>query len=236
MIIDVIKKNKLLFLVLMLYMLAIIFTPHKALESFNNSFYYIKEMALIMPLVLVVTTLIETWVPKQVIIKNLGEQSGFKGIAFSFILGSVSAGPIYAAFPICQMLFTKGASVLNIVIILSSWAVIKIPMLINEYKFLGMQFMITRWLLTVVAIMLIAFFVSKTVKRADIKASGIVNKANISTEYCVKCGVCITAYPHVFQLSNGKVKFADTIQLKEYAQQIKDAAKKCPVKAINYDL
>ena len=41
---------------------------------------------------------------------------------------------------------------MSIIIILSSWAVIKIPMLLNEAKFLGAKFMIIRWLLTVIAI------------------------------------------------------------------------------------
>jgi hypothetical protein len=44
----------------------------------------------------------------------------------------------------------------NLVIILSAWAVIKVPMLLNELKFLEFEFMAVRWVLTVIAI--VVFF------------------------------------------------------------------------------
>jgi uncharacterized membrane protein YraQ (UPF0718 family) len=78
------------------------------------------------------------------------------------------SGPIYAAFPFCIMLHKKGASIKNIVIILSSWAVIKIPMLLNEVKFLGIKFMVFRWILTVIAIVIFSWITSKIVKDEDI--------------------------------------------------------------------
>ena len=77
--------------------------PSKAVQSLNNSLYYIKEMLIIMPVILLLTSLIEAWVPKKSIERALGEGSGFKGSVFSFLLGSFSAGPIYAAFPVCKM-------------------------------------------------------------------------------------------------------------------------------------
>jgi uncharacterized membrane protein YraQ (UPF0718 family) len=233
MIVSVVKKNKLLTFVLLLYIVAAFLTPNKAIDSLYNSVYYIKEMALIMPIILIITTLIETWIPKKVITKNLGKQSGLKGILFSFVLGSISAGPIYAAFPICKMLFSKGASVYNIVIILSSWAVIKIPMLINEFKFLGLNFMITRWILTVIAILMIAYLVSKTVKPVDIKTSSKVKKTIIATQYCIKCGVCVKNYPNIFEINNNKVCINKDLDISKYKAELKDAADKCPVKAIS---
>jgi len=104
-IINRIKNNVLLFLVIVIYLLMIIFIPIKAKESFFNSLYYIKEMLMIMPVILLLTSLIDTWVPKRTIESMLGENSGIKGIVFSFLLGSFSAGPIYAAFPVCKTLF-----------------------------------------------------------------------------------------------------------------------------------
>jgi hypothetical protein len=38
-------------------------------------------------------------VPKETIIKLLGKEARTKGVLLAFILGSISAGPIYAAFP-----------------------------------------------------------------------------------------------------------------------------------------
>ncbi|MCK5764148.1 MAG: hypothetical protein KAH05_08515 [Clostridiales bacterium] len=80
----------------------------------------------------------------------------WKGYFFSFVIGSISAGPIYASFPIVKLLMKKGVSVGNTVIIISSWAVIKVPMLINEVKFLEFEFMALRWVLTIAAILIMS--------------------------------------------------------------------------------
>ena len=99
---------------------------------------------MIMPVIFLLTTLIEAWVPKEMIMEHLGDESGLKGALISLLLGSVSVGSIYVAFPVCKTLFKKGASISNIVVILSAWAVIKIPMLANEAKFLSPKFMAIR--------------------------------------------------------------------------------------------
>ena len=73
-----------------------------------------------MPVIFVLTALLDLWVPKEKIMKYLGKDAKAKGVVLSLVLGSISAGPIYAAFPLCVMLHKKGASVRNLVIILSA--------------------------------------------------------------------------------------------------------------------
>lgn len=127
---------------------------------------------MIMPVIFLLTALIEAWVPKEMIMEYLGDESGLKGSFISLLLGSVSAGPIYAAFPVCKTLLKKGASISNIVVILSAWAVIKIPMLANEAKFLSPKFMAVRWILTTISIIIMGYIISKLVKREDIPMEG----------------------------------------------------------------
>ena len=67
-----------------------------------------------------------------------------------------------------QNIIKKGASISNIVVILSAWAVIKVPMLANEAKFLNPKFMVTRWVLTTIAILIMGYLISKIVRRKDI--------------------------------------------------------------------
>lgn len=164
-IIKFIQKNKLFSVVVLIYAVILITMPDKAVQSFKSSMYYVIEMIQIIPVVLVLTSLIEAWVPRKVIAQNLGEKSGLKGALISLLLGSVSAGPIYAAFPLCKMLLKRGAGIANVVIILNAWAVIKIPMLANEAKFLGLKFMAVRWVLTVVATFIMAYLTSVFVKK-----------------------------------------------------------------------
>jgi len=130
------KGNLFFIIILLSYIILFMIKPSMGIDSVKNSGYYIKEMLMIMPVIFVLTALLDMWVPKEKIMRYLGKDAKGKGVLLSLVVGSISAGPIYAAFPMCVMLHKKGASIQNIVIILSSWAVIKVPMLINEAKFL----------------------------------------------------------------------------------------------------
>jgi len=229
-----IKDNLFFIAVAICYLGIFILRPEIGTAAIKNSGYYIKEMLMIMPVIFVLTALLDMWVPKEKIIKYLGKESKIKGIVLSFVIGSISAGPIYAAFPMCVMLHRKGATIKNIVIILSSWAVIKIPMLINEVKFLGLKFMVVRWVLTVISILIFSWITSKIVRDEDLlqikeKQTGLaVNKAA-----CMGCTLCTKNYPEIFEMRNRKacVKPYECVLDME---KLADTIASCPVKAIEY--
>lgn len=237
-IIGTLKNNLLLGFVVLVYTLLMIFMPEKGVESFSNSLYYVKEMLTIMPVILILTSLIEAWVPKKTIESALGEGSGIKGYFFSFLLGSFSAGPIYAAFPVCKMLLKKGASVANIIIILSAWAVIKIPMLANEAKFLGPKFMAIRWVLTSIAILIIAIISTKIVKKEEIPEDDVSNNENcklcVNQSFCIGCGICARTAPEYFLMENKKAKPSCTLFKSQENDKVRFAMDKCPAKAIEF--
>lgn len=237
-IIKKIKNNMFLTLVFTAYVLLSIFIPDKAWQSFDNSLYYIKEMLIIMPVILLLTSLIEAWVPKKAIENALGEKSGAKGILFSFLLGSFSAGPIYAAFPVCKTLMKKGANVLNIVIILSAWAVIKVPMLANESKFLGPKFMTVRWGLTIIAILIIAWISSIIVNKEEIPIAESIKEEkaalSVNKQFCIGCGLCTKVSPNHFIIEDKKAKVNKKIIKAQEDEEIRYAINKCPTKAIEY--
>lgn len=228
-IIKFIKTNFLFSFVIMIYILLLVFSQDKGLYALDNSSYYLKEMITIMPIVFLMTVLIDVWIKQDQIINNLGEKSGVKGIIFSLLLGSISAGPIYGAFPICSMLLNKGASITNIMIIISSWAVIKIPMLVNEMKFLGPQFMILRWILTVGAIIVLGIIAPRFIKNPIVKKINH-DKPLINQTYCVGCGICKNMMPNNFYLENKKAFIfnEDNIDL----IRLDEVIIKCPTKAI----
>jgi len=238
MILEKIKTHKLIALVTVLYAGLLIFLPEKAMSAFANTGYYLKEMIQIMPVIFVLTVTIETWVPKETITKKLGDQSGIIGNLLSFILGSISAGPIYAAFPICKMLLKKGASITNIVIILSSWAVIKVPMLANEAKFLGPDFMATRWILTLISILAMAYVTTFIVKKKDLSTNETSSDPSVLFEiksaYCIGCGVCTKLAPTYFEMKNSKGQLKTVPTKKEASEEIFIAIENCPTKAIQY--
>lgn len=230
-----IKANLFLVVVLSAYLILTLLTPQMGLQAVKNSSYYIKEMLMIMPVIFVLTALLDSWVPKETIIKILGKEAKKKGIVLSFILGSISAGPIYAAFPLCGMLYKKGASISNIVIILSSWAVVKVPMLLNEAKFLGLKFMAFRWILTVVAILIFAWITSKIVKDEDLPKEEAELKSGlyINKDACMGCTICSKKYPAVFLMDGKKASIKEDADLD--MKLLKNVIESCPVKAIKYN-
>lgn len=231
--IDIIKKNKLLSFVIMAYIVIFIVTPDMGIAALGNSVYYLLEMLQILPVIFLLTVVIDVLVPKEAIIQGFGEGSGFKGNLLALLLGSVSAGPIYAAFPISKMLLNKGASISNIVIILSAWAVVKVPMLANEVKFLGINFMVVRWILTVISIFIMAYIIGKIVKTEDMPA--LIEEGEIlqiNEDYCIGCGLCVEMHPEYYEMKNNKAvvkKYPDGM---EEQQIIQESAEKCPANAI----
>lgn len=238
-IVKMFKRNKLLFIVGLTYLILLFADVEKAKLSLNNSVYYIKEMFQIMPVIFILTSLIEAWVPKKLIINSLGEDSGYKGKILSFALGSFSAGPIYAAFPVCKTLIRKGASLSNIVIILSAWAVIKVPMLVNEAKFLGIEFMLIRWMLTIISILIMGYLVAMFVKRdsipnlKEIEKSNGIKKISINESYCVGCGICQNIVPDKFVIENRKAKILQSEIKEDEMIKIREAIDRCPVNALS---
>jgi formate hydrogenlyase subunit 6/NADH:ubiquinone oxidoreductase subunit I len=68
-------------------------------------------------------------------------------------------------------------------------------MLANEAKFLGIQFMGIRWVLTVIAILIMAYLMTIFVKKKDIpvqeeQSLSKVTCINIKEQYCIGCGLC----------------------------------------------
>lgn len=228
------KDHKVLSAVIIVYILLAFLMPHSAIAAVRNSLDYVVEMIMIMPVILILTSLIEAWVPKQSIIDGFGQGAGFKGNILAFLLGSFSAGPIYAAFPVCKMLLRKGASVMNIVIVLSTWAVVKVPMLANEAKFLGPDFMLLRWVLTTVAIFLMGYVVSHQVKSLDFpteEQKAPTNGLSVSTEYCIGCCLCAKLRPDLFTMANGKAQ-PITTHASQSQEDLQAIAGKCPAHAI----
>jgi len=228
------KENLFIIFIVAAYIAVFIINQNMGITSVKNSFYYIKEMIMIMPVIFVLTALLDLWVPKEKIMKYLGKEAKAKGVVLSFILGSISAGPIYAAFPLCAMLHKKGASVRNLVIILSAWAVIKVPMLLNEMKFLGFEFMAVRWVLTVIAIIVFSWITAKIVKDNDLpQLKANQNGPSINKSACMGCSLCAKNYPELFEMRDKKASLKTTNGAIDQEKLIQ-AANSCPVKAISF--
>ena len=98
------------------------------------------SMLSLLPPILVLAGLMDQWITKDSMIKFMGKESGILGLIFSLSLGVVSAGPLYAAFPIAVILLKKGAAIRYMVFFLGVWTTAKLPILIYEVTSFGPVF------------------------------------------------------------------------------------------------
>lgn len=127
-----------------------------------------KEMLLVIPPVFVLLGLLDVWVPRETMIRFMGEGSGIKGVILSFILGSAAAGPLYGAFPVASVFMKKGVKFSNILIFIGAWSTTKIPMFLFEMSALGSKFAVTRLLVDIPGIIIIAYILSQVIPMDEI--------------------------------------------------------------------
>ena len=152
-----------LFFIMMIFLTAIVVIVNReiGLKAVSTTLFSLKEMLLIVPPIFVLLGLLDVWVPRETMVKYLGEGSGIKGILISLFIGSAAAGPLYGAFPVALVLMRKGAKFSNILLFIGAWSTTKIPMLLFEIASLGIKFALTRLAVSLIGIFVIAFAVEK---------------------------------------------------------------------------
>ncbi len=128
-----------------------------------------KTLLLVIPPIFVLLGLLDVWVPRERMIRLMGEGSGVKGVMLAFLLGSFAAGPLYGAFPVAAVLMKKGASFTNILIFIGAWSTTKIPMLLFENSALGTRFTLARLAIDIVGIVVIAMAIKALLPKAEVE-------------------------------------------------------------------
>lgn len=143
------------------------FCPELGRESLSLTRDHLLQMLSIIPPIFLLLGLMDVWIPKKTMMKYMGKEAGIKGGMVAFILGSFSAGPLYAAFPIASMFIKKGVSLTNVFLFLGAWSVAKMPMMLFELTQLGSRFTLARFLLNALGVILIAFLMEKTTTKEN---------------------------------------------------------------------
>lgn len=162
-----IKRYKLFILLVIINVGFLVIFPALGEKSISITWSNTLEMLSIIPPIFILLGLLDVWVQREMMIKLMGEKSGFIGIAIAFFLGSAAAGPLYAAFPVAGVLLKKGSKLSNVLIFMGAWSTTKIPMLLFEASSMGWMFTITRFLLNVPGIALIAYLTERLLNESE---------------------------------------------------------------------
>ena len=135
-----IKKNKFL-VISMILLIVISFVDIKiTYKALDNSWKQVVSMLMIVPPIFVLIGLFDVWIPRETIIRLMGEGSKARGMVLAFFLGAFSAGPTLIAFPLALLMLKKGAKYSNVVFFLMVWSSLKLPIVFYQITTLGLKF------------------------------------------------------------------------------------------------
>ncbi len=166
---SIVKKYRLFFITLIVLVTLVFINRKIGVNAVNITLYEVKTMAIVIPPIFILLGLLDVWVPKETMIKYMGEKSGIRGIILSIVIGSAAAGPLYGAFPVAAVFMKKGVKFSNVLIFIGAWSTTKIPMFLFEISSLGKVFAITRLLVDIPGIIIISYLIVSFLPKDEIE-------------------------------------------------------------------
>ncbi len=116
------------------------------MEGLKSAFSMTIEILPIVLLAFLTAAMVQVIIPKELIAKWVGQESGLRGIFIGSLAGALTPGGPYVSFPIAAGLMRSGASVGTMVAFVSGWALWGVSRLPLEIGILGWKFAIVRFL------------------------------------------------------------------------------------------
>lgn len=95
-------------------------------------------------LAFIVAGMVQVLIPKEMISKWVGVESGFRGVLIGTGIGAVMPGGPYVSLPLAAGLLRVGASVGTMVALLTAWSLLAVMRLPMELGIMGWKFMLIR--------------------------------------------------------------------------------------------
>ncbi len=116
------------------------------LESAFNMFIQILPLLIF---AFVIAGMVPTLLPKEMLSKWIGSESGFRGILVGSLAGGLAPGGPYVSLPIVAGLLKSGAGVGTMVAFLTGWSIWAVGRLPMEIAILGWKFTLIRVVSTI---------------------------------------------------------------------------------------
>ena len=107
----------------------------------------LKMLLEILPMLIfafIIGGLVQALLPKDLLSKWVGTESGFRGILIGTLAGSLTPGGPYVSFPIAATLLKSGAGIGTMVAFITSWSLWAVARLPMEIGILGWRFAVVR--------------------------------------------------------------------------------------------
>lgn len=132
------------------------------IEGLKFAFNMTSKVILMLVFAFIISGMVQTLVPKEVVSGWVGAQSGWRGIFIGAFAGGLTPGGPYTGMPIAVALFQSGASISTMVAFLTGWSIWAFARLPLELGLLGWRFTVVRLVSTLVFPVL-AGFIAKVI-------------------------------------------------------------------------
>ncbi len=163
-----IKENKLFVGAFILLIALWIISPSKGQTASISALINVKTVGMVLPPIFILIGLLDVWVPKEVMVKYMGEGSGLKGGLIAVFIGAVGAGPLVVAFPIAALLIKKGARLAYVFLFLGAWTSVKLPIFMFELTNFGSKFTLIHVVTSLVIYLIGAVILEKVLTKQSI--------------------------------------------------------------------
>lgn len=157
-------KNKMFYISIAILIVLAIYDYLLAIDAVKSATNQFWLMIQIVPPIFVLIGLLDVWVPRETMIKYMGDKSGFTGIVIAFILGTFAAGPLVGAFPLAMIMLKKGARYANVLFFMMMWASAKLPIIFFQISTMGLKFTLVSNTALIIIFLIGSYFIEKTFK------------------------------------------------------------------------
>ncbi len=144
-----------------------IFNISPGIEIGENLISFLAYMIKILPCAFILIGLFEVWISREKVEKHLGHEGGIRGYVWAIVLAGTTAGGLLVALPVSSALYKKGARLSVIFTFISASAIVRIPMTVFEASFLGIEFTIIRWLVSIPLIIISSIYLEKYLEKQN---------------------------------------------------------------------
>ena len=162
------KLDKMTIASILLLIGTAIYSFTQAFAAVGNATFQFVEMLKIVPPVFLMIGLLDVWVPRETMIKMMGDKSGLIGVTIAFLFGTFAAGPLIAAFPVAMIMLKKGARFANVMFFLTIWASAKLPIIFFQTSTLGLEYTVISNVTLILIYLVGSFVIEKTLSKKEL--------------------------------------------------------------------
>lgn len=135
-----------LLLAAILTFIAYMKNPHLPLEGLKDGGKLFWDIFPALIFAFIIAGMISKVLPREVVTRWLGDESGFRGMILATVSGAVTPGGPYVQFPIVAALFKSGAGIAPLMVYISSWSLIGLNrFFVFEAPLLGWKLSLSRF-------------------------------------------------------------------------------------------